>query len=62
MIAKVDSIILTLIDLDKTEDYIRQKHKGIKLLIKEAPMKFNFLFFKSNKLIIISPNYFEKLF
>lgn len=37
MIAKVDSIILTLIDFkDKTEDYIRQKNKGIKLLIKRT--------------------------
>ena len=36
MIAKVDSIILTLIDFkDKTEDYINQKNKGIKLLIKK---------------------------
>jgi len=35
VIAKVDSIILTLIDFkDKTEDYINQKHKGIKLLVK----------------------------
>ena len=34
MIAKVDSIILTLIDFkDKTEDYIKQKGKGIKLLV-----------------------------
>ena len=34
MIAKVDSIILTLIDFkDKTEDYINQKNKGIKLLV-----------------------------
>ena len=41
MIAKVDSIILTLIDFkDKTEDYVRQKHKGIKLLI--AKTKDNF--------------------
>tara|TARA_B100001175_G_C19171530_1_gene477671 strand:- start:122 stop:667 length:546 start_codon:yes stop_codon:yes gene_type:complete len=35
MIAKVDSIILCLCDFkDKTEDYINQKNKGIKLLIK----------------------------
>ena len=34
MKAKVDSIILTLLDFkEKTEDYITQKHKGIKLLI-----------------------------
>lgn len=34
MIAKVDSIILTLIDFkDKTDDYINQKNKGIRLLI-----------------------------
>jgi len=34
IIAKVDSIILTLIDFkDKTEDYIKQKGKGIKLLV-----------------------------
>ena len=34
MKAKVDSIILTLLDFkDKTDDYINQKHKGIKLLI-----------------------------
>lgn len=37
MIAKVDSIILTLIDFkDKTEDYVRQKNKGIKLLISKT--------------------------
>jgi hypothetical protein len=35
MIAKVDSIILCLCDFkDKTDDYINQKNKGIKLLIK----------------------------
>jgi hypothetical protein len=35
IIAKVDSIILTLIDFkNKTEDYINQKNKGIKLLVK----------------------------
>ena len=40
MIAKVDSIILTLIDFkDKTEDYINQKNKGIKLLIKKNVLK-----------------------
>ncbi len=34
IIAKVDSIILTFIDFkDKTEDYINQKNKGIKLLV-----------------------------
>ena len=34
MIAKIDSIILTLIDFkDKTDDYVKQKNKGIKLLI-----------------------------
>ena len=34
MKAKVDSIILTLLDFkEKTEDYINQKNKGIKLLI-----------------------------
>jgi len=34
MKAKVDSIILTLLDFkEKTDDYINQKHKGIKLLI-----------------------------
>ena len=32
--AKIDSIILTLLDFkEKTDDYINQKHKGIKLLI-----------------------------
>ena len=37
MVAKVDSIILTLIDFkDKTEDYVRQKNKGIKLLISKS--------------------------
>ena len=36
MVAKVDSIILCLCDFkDKTEDYIKQKNKGIKLLIKK---------------------------
>ena len=36
MVAKVDSIILCLCDFkDKTEDYIQQKNKGIKLLIKK---------------------------
>ena len=36
MVAKVDSIILCLCDFkDKTEDYITQKNKGIKLLIKK---------------------------
>jgi len=35
IIAKVDSIILTLIDFkNKTEDYIKQKNRGIKLLAK----------------------------
>ena len=35
MIVKVDSIILCLCDFkDKTDDYINQKNKGIKLLIK----------------------------
>jgi len=37
MIAKVDSIILTLIDFkDKTDDYVKQKNKGIKLLIRKS--------------------------
>tara|TARA_B100001250_G_C19574882_1_gene689268 strand:- start:51 stop:593 length:543 start_codon:yes stop_codon:yes gene_type:complete len=37
MAAKVDSIILTLIDFkDKTEDYVKQKNKGIKLLISKS--------------------------
>lgn len=37
MSAKVDSIILTLIDFkDKTEDYVQQKNKGIKLLISKS--------------------------
>ena len=40
MIAKVDSIILCLCDFkDKTEDYINQKNKGIKLLIKKKAME-----------------------
>lgn len=41
MIAKVDSIILTLIDFkDKTDDYIKQKNKGIKLLIKKKAFEY----------------------
>jgi hypothetical protein len=40
MIAKVDSIILCLCDFkDKTEDYITQKNKGIKLLIKRKALE-----------------------
>lgn len=41
MIAKVDSIILCLCDFkDKTEDYIKQKNKGIKLLIKQKAFEY----------------------
>ena len=41
MIAKVDSIILTLIDFkDKTDDYVKQKNKGIKLLVKQKAYEY----------------------
>ena len=41
MIAKVDSIILTLIDFkDKSDDYIKQKNKCIKLLIKKKAFEY----------------------
>ena len=37
MVAKVDSIILTLIDFkNSTDDYIEQKNKGIKFLISKT--------------------------